>query len=120
MSGNIISDLPSPAAPPGVDFTWSPGGAVSDPTYGYPNGRDSGAHRCLVGTPVTFTAVFGLTSGVTPVSYEWDFGDGTIAHGQVVQHTFGFFNPHLRVTMRMTDSNGRLQSVGHQMMLYTS
>jgi len=39
-----------------------------------------------VGFPTTFSATVG--GGTTPVTYEWDFGDGQAGTGAVVEHTY--------------------------------
>lgn len=39
-----------------------------------------------IGATVTFTAT--INSGAAPISYAWDFGDGTAGSGEVVTHSY--------------------------------
>lgn len=98
-----------------LDFTWSPGGDLADPTYAYPTGVDSGAKKAQALTPLTFTAT--VRAGTPIVAYDWDFGDGTTGHGPVVQHVFLVAMPQLRVSLCVIDASGGRRCVGHQMML---
>jgi hypothetical protein len=46
----------------------------------------------FVGEVVTFTAI---ATGTLPISYAWDFGDGSFASGSVVIHTFDASGIHI-------------------------
>lgn len=109
----IVNDVADGRVAPWLNFSWSPNAA-----YTYPNGRTSGANKAQAATLLTFTATSTLQSGDYVIRYDWDFGDGAVAQGAVVTHTFAATNPHARVTLCMTDSRGHRQCVGHQMLLY--
>lgn len=97
-------------------FTFSPVG----PAYTYPNGHASGAFKTPSLVPVTFTAAY-LTDGdpsVNAVHYEWDFGDGHVATGTSVTHTFAALIPNLRVSLCITDDLGIRRCVGRNLVLY--
>jgi len=53
-----------------------------------------------VGETVVFT---GTATGTSPISYTWDFGDGTGGAGQSVTHSY---NDAITYTVRMTATNG--------------
>ncbi|MEJ5308969.1 MAG: carboxypeptidase regulatory-like domain-containing protein [Anaerolineae bacterium] len=63
----------------------------------------------LIGQTVTFTAT--VEAGTPPIVYTWDFGDGGIAVGDVVTHTFTAetaFVPYM-VVMTATNACSQLQ-----------
>jgi PKD repeat protein len=77
------------------------------PTDGPPKAAISGPTEAQVGQPVVFSA---RNSGVAPGShlttFEWTFGDGTIAKGVDVTHIYT--NPgDYEVTLTVTDDKGR-------------
>jgi subtilisin family serine protease len=57
-----------------------------------------------VGELVTFTA---SASGTGPITYDWDFGDGSTATGEVVTHVFTSVDTHV-VTLTATNPCGTL------------
>lgn len=64
-----------------------------------PNVTLHGPDHAEIGMPSEFSATSD-EKGVLPVTYSWDFGDGTGAAGATVKHTFthdGTFSVHLRV-----------------------
>jgi len=71
---------------PVADFVWSP----SEPE---------------VDEVVTFDASASLPVGGEIVSYEWDFGDGNHATGEIVTHAYGSAGTYT-VTLNLTDSEG--------------
>jgi chitodextrinase len=70
--------------PPIADFTWSP----SEPK---------------VGDIVTFNA--SSSTGGTIAAYEWDFGDGRTANGEIVNYIYSEDGTYL-VSLKVTDSLG--------------
>lgn len=73
-------------------------------------------------TPYGRTIVFNGTSSTDPdgnvINYHWNFGDGEIALGPIVSHTYripGFYTPSLVIT----DSNG-LQDSTNELMFVTN
>lgn len=56
---------------------------------------------------ILFDAGFSLSCGSPIVAYEWDFGDGTVAEGQTVEHTYsvGSWQPSLTVTNELGESS---------------
>ncbi|MEM3874827.1 MAG: PKD domain-containing protein [Candidatus Bathyarchaeia archaeon] len=77
---------PSPTPHPTASFTWTP----SIPK---------------VGETVTFDASASTANGGTIVDYAWNFGDGSIAHGKIVTHSYSSPGTYT-VTLNVTDSNG--------------
>jgi PKD repeat protein len=77
---------PSVTPHPKASFTWTP----SIPK---------------VGETITFNASASKPNGGVIVDYSWDFGDGQIAHGMIVIHTYSGPGTYT-VTLNVTDSNG--------------
>ena len=80
--------------PPVADFTWDPANPA-------------------VGQQITFDASNSFDPDGYIASYEWDFGDGTQAQGQVVQHTYqqaGIYD----VTLTATDDDGLTDQITKQ------
>ncbi|NIN65945.1 MAG: PKD domain-containing protein, partial [Anaerolineae bacterium] len=57
------------------------------------------------GAPVTFDASASSDPDGTIVSYDWDFGDGSMGSGVVVEHTYAMAGDY-SVTLTVTDSQG--------------
>ena len=78
---------PPPLTPhPTASFTWTP----SIPE---------------VGQTVTFDASASAPNGGTIIDYAWNFGDGSISHGQIVVHAYNSPGTYI-ITLNVTDSNG--------------
>jgi len=58
-----------------------------------------------VGKPVTFDASSSTPNGGTMITYEWDFGDGEYACGQIVTHMYSSEGDYT-VTLYVIDSEG--------------
>jgi PKD repeat protein len=73
----------------------------------------------LVNTPVTFTAV--TTSGTSPYTIAWNFGDGTTGTGTIVPHTFTTAQS-FTITETATDSSSPAQTATstQSVTIYTS
>jgi hypothetical protein len=117
-----VNDPILPTRLPSVDFTWSPtAGTFSMIINGnsYPPTADArfAATYTPVNTPVTLTAVASWDPRAPIVEYRWDTGDGFVKFGSSVTHTFRIPNPHLAVTLEVTDILGRKRSVSHPMQL---
>lgn len=56
-----------------------------------------------VGRTYTFNATASTDDG-NIVEYEWNFGDGTIGHGQTISHTYSNYNGHA-VSLSIRDNN---------------
>jgi C1A family cysteine protease len=68
---------------------WAPVAQINDPTHGNPNQE------------MIFNGSMSFDHEGTIVSYEWDFGDGTIKKGQTINHTYvqqGIYPLTLKVT----------------------
>jgi PKD repeat protein len=63
----------------------------------------------MVGGNITFDASASNDSDGTIVSYEWDFGDGSTASGQVVTHTYSEPGGY-SVALTVTDNDGLTNS----------
>jgi len=72
--------------PPTANFTWSP-------------------YLPKVGELVIFDASSSTPNGGTIIEYEWNFGDGKYATGQIVTHTYSGQGSYI-VTLNVTDSEG--------------
>jgi hypothetical protein len=114
FSDNINALTPRTPARLYVDFTWLEAGAP----FNYPDGSSSGFPKVPWGQPVSFQAQWRSPDGLTPVRFEWDFGDGVRQYGPQVQHTFTARNNHQRVRMCATDDRGSRHCVGHQIIFY--
>lgn len=60
------------------------------------------------GTPVTFTASYN-ENATAPVTFNWDFGDGTAAQGMTVTHAFDRAGDYT-VDVRASNGNGAHES----------
>ena len=80
------------------------------PTAGQPpNAVISGPDTGQVNQPLTFDGG-GSQAGSSPISrYDWDFGDGSIAEGANVSHTFSAAGTYT-VLLTLTDQNGLTHS----------
>lgn len=58
-----------------------------------------------VGQTVAFDASASKPNGGTIIDYAWNFGDGSVAHGKIVAHTYNGPGTYI-VTLNVTDSNG--------------
>ena len=63
----------------------------------------------IVGEEITFDASSSYDSDGTIISYEWDFGDGNSASGQVVQHSYSEPNEYT-ATVTVMDDVGLMDS----------
>jgi len=63
----------------------------------------------IVNQTVTFDASTSYDPDGTIVSYEWDFGDGMTASGEVVTHAYSFAGKYT-VTLTITDDGGATNS----------
>ncbi len=72
------------AYPPVPSFSWAP-------------------HNLSIGETVTLNS--NVTGSIGPLSYSWDFGDGAIGTGPVVEHAFSQSRQYA-VTLTVTDSSG--------------
>jgi large repetitive protein len=82
-----------------------------------PVARIAGPSSIAVGAPGTFDA--GASSGATGqiVSWRWDFGDGTVAEGPVVEHTYrtpGAYVVRLSIQTDATAAACDVAEVKHQ------
>lgn len=91
----------SPISPPvGVPLPFDP------PTDGAPVADPGGPYTGNVNVPITFDGSASYDSdGGDIVSYEWDFGDGTIGTGIMPQHTYVSAGTFI-VTLTVTDDEG--------------
>ncbi len=63
-----------------------------------------------VDTPVTFDASCTQVNGGMITSYDWDFGDGDTASGEVVEHSFAFPDNYV-VSLTVTDDQGNSETI---------
>jgi len=80
------------------------------PSDGPPQAVISGPTEAQVGQPVVFSAQnSGVAEGSHLTTFDWDLGDGTVAQGVDVTHTYT--NPgDYQVTLAVTDDKGRSSS----------
>ena len=93
--------------PPSVNFDWS---------YVDSNG-DTISRAAIEGTEITFSADNTFDNSGLPLTYEWDFSDGTNKQGKEVTHTFenvssAGYEVLLVVTDAAGNSNQRMWEVG--------
>lgn len=115
---------------PEVNFSWGPlsvpftfiaGGnsypwEANQPALGAPDQAD--IQRTAVGQELIFTANVRLPDKDFIVRYEWNFGDGFKAFGNVARHTYRSFSPSVRTRLCVTDNRGRRFCVGRPMNLF--
>ncbi len=82
-------------------------GSVQPPPDGPPDAVISGPTQAQVGQPVTFSARnSSVATGSHLTTFEWTFGDGTVATGVDVSHIYT--NPgDFQVTLKVTDDKNR-------------
>jgi len=76
-----------PVVPPKASFTWSPSSVYANDI-------------------VTFNASASTPDGGSIISYDWNFGDGSIGSGVIVTHTYTTAKDYI-VTLTITDSDGQ-------------
>jgi hypothetical protein len=97
------------------------------PTFSVPTGTPdaqftAAAEGASVGKPIAFDATASRAGSGDITSYDWFFGDGTIGHGETIQHSFadsdgtlldgsGSFRVMLRVTNTAGDTNWSAKDV---------
>jgi hypothetical protein len=116
-----INDLPVPIRMPSVDFTWSPVGSTFVTTINGNSYPPAGSRFASVGTPsgvpVTFTATVSVDPKAPIVQYKWDTGDGFVKFGSQITHQYRVANPHVEMTLEVTDLLGRTRTVSHALAL---
>ena len=74
----------------------------------------------MTGETITFNASASYDTSpfgnVTIVSYEWDFGDGTMSTGMISTHVYGEPGTY-SVTLTVTDNNGNFRSITKSIMI---
>jgi hypothetical protein len=75
---------------------------------GDPIANPAGPYQALVGEEVTFDGS-GSTDDGTIVSWDWDFGDGSIGTGEVTTYTY-FVADIYTVTLTVTDDDSNVNS----------
>lgn len=103
-----------------VDFSWTPvdptplSVTAGGNTYPYVTQQDAvvrasdsryAASLTKTNAVLTFTANVVAPSTLTPIEYRWNFGDGTVAFGPVVTHTYIAAAPQAAVSLVVTDQN---------------
>jgi len=74
---------------------------------------------CYTGQSVEFDASASTGSGDDITSYAWQFGDGTVAQGRVVYHTFTRAREHL-VELTITTSGGSTATASRQVLIQSA
>ena len=74
---------------------------------------------CYTGQSVEFDAAASTGSGDDITSYAWQFGDGTVAEGRVVYHTFTRAREHL-VELTITTSDGSTATASRQVLIQSA
>jgi hypothetical protein len=112
---------------PKVDFTWTPlgdpisitvGGDTFPPTtqvdgFSRPSDSRYETYETNINTDIEFAATVVSTGSSDIVELRWDLGDGTIAFGDLVNHTYKIANPNIEVSLTVTDNRGRKSAVKH-------
>lgn len=111
----------TPSPLPKVDFTWSPVGAAI--TFNFagnaypPAGTRFEAFYTPVNQLVTFVAAVTAAANAPIIEYRWDLGDGIIAYGQTVGHTYNVPNASLTAKLEVTDAFNRKVYVSKVLLL---
>jgi hypothetical protein len=104
-----------------VDFTWSPVGAAI--TFNFagnsypPAGTRFEAFYTPVNQLVTFVAVTTTAANAPIIEYRWDLGDGIVAYGATVGHTYNVPNQSLTAKLEVTDALNRKVYVSKVLLL---
>ncbi len=76
--------------------------------YGLPETLDAGAVASCSGLACTFDAST-TTGGSMPLSFQWEFGDGSSSEGQWIDHTYAIAGDYA-VVLTVTDAEGRVDT----------
>lgn len=114
-----LQDIPVPLADPEVHIAVSPASAT---TVVYPFSADGpGVYSTSLGdlyypthTELTFSIVLSRLDPGDVALVRWNLGDGRIAYGPTVAHTYALINP-VFVSCAMTDTKGRTVYSGKQL-----
>ncbi len=88
----------SPATPPaGVTLDPPPGSLA-------PTANSGGPYGATVGTPIQFDASASSDPDGIIISWDWDFGDGNSASGELVSHAYASEGEYI-VSVTVTDSD---------------
>lgn len=87
-------------------------------TQAFPSIRRNPTGGVRIGQEVSFDATQSTAPGAI-VSYEWDFGDGTTASGDVVTHSYAEIGEYT-VTLEITDEGGVSGSSQQVIAVYTN
>jgi len=75
-----------------------------------PLGSLNGPYSSSEGSAVSMSAAGSLDPNGTITSYQWKFGDGTVASGPSVSHTYAHYGSY-QVSMVVTDNDGLVDTV---------
>lgn len=75
------------------------------------------APRVLTNTQLTFTATAVLPDS-NPLTYRWDFGDGTFGYGNPVTHEYVADPNSVRVVVQVSDNRGKEHYGAQEIYLY--
>jgi hypothetical protein len=75
-----------------------------------PLGTIDGPYASSEGSSVTMSAAGSLDPNGTITSYQWKFGDGSVASGPSVSHTYAHYGSY-QVSMVVTDNDGLVDTV---------
>lgn len=89
-----------------ISFSVTPEGEQVTYVVGLTTYTPSNTKRTAINQTATFTAATSFPTGVSPVEYRWDFGDGIVAYGNPVNHVYKTIFPECQAVLRVTDSNG--------------
>jgi chitodextrinase len=106
---------PEPTQPPEPE-TQPPTAVISVSVEGEEAAPIDGPALVPAGQPIYFQGTDSVSGGSPITSYEWDFGTGEGAQGEVVAHTFnapGFHN----VTLTLTDESGESSTAVQQVLV---
>jgi hypothetical protein len=105
-----------PVPIPSVAFTTAPQGGQVTYVAGFQTFIPSDTNYTTINTAITFTAT--INPAIRPVEFRWDFGDGVIAFGNPVQHTYKFVFAECQAVLRVTDDQGERHYIRKQIYLH--
>jgi hypothetical protein len=104
------------APSPSVTFAAVPQGSQVTYVAGFQTYIPSGTNYTPINTVITYTAT--VNPAIRPVEFRWDFGDGVIAFGNPVQHTYKFVFAECQAVLRVTDDQGQRHYIRKQIYLH--
>ena len=117
MSPETVRETPKARPTPQIRIDFSPHGEAFTFNVGEKAYNPANAFYGAIKTVITFTATTNFpVPTIQPVSYEWEFGDGSLGFGNPATHEYTIGNTFL-VHLNVTDSTGYVWRVTKTMYL---